>query len=105
METMISQLSQRKPEVARLCEEHGVRRLTAFGSAVTGAFSPESSDFDFVVAFRDTRSADYANRYYDFAEALERLLGRKVDLVTDRSIRRPSFRRAIESANEVIYES
>ena len=72
---------------------------------MSGRFDPETSDFDFLVSFRDSASPGYADRYLDFAEALERLLGRKVDLVTERSVRRPSFRRAIESAHEVIYES
>ncbi len=102
---MIPSLASAVPQVARLCEEHGVRKLAAFGSAVSGRFDPEASDFDFVVSFQDTASHGYADRYLDFAEALERLLGRKVDLVTERSIRRPSFRRSIESAHEIIYEN
>ena len=81
-----------------------MRRLAAFGSAVNGRFDPVTSDYDFVVSFRDSSSPGYADRYFDFAEALERLLGRKVDLITERSVRRPSFRRAVEEA-EVIYES
>lgn len=97
-------LADFRTNLAHLCEAHGVKRLVAFGSAVNGCFDPATSDFDFVVAFNDTTSADYANRYLDLAEAMERLLGRKVDLVTERSIRRPSFRRAIESEQEVIYE-
>ncbi len=101
---MIPMLANSTPELARLCEAYGVKRLAAFGSAVSGHFDPATSDFDFIVAFRDTAAPDYANRYFDFAEALERLLGRKVDLVTERSIRRPSFRRAIEAAQEVLYE-
>ena len=101
---MISLLANSRPEIARLCDQHGVKHLAAFGSAVSGSFDPATSDFDFVVAFRDTASPDYADRYLDFADALERLLGRKVDLVTERSIRRPSFRRAIEAAHEVVYE-
>ncbi len=101
---MISTLADAKSELAQLCKAHGVRRLAAFGSAVNGRFNLKTSDYDFVVTFSDTVSPDYADRYFDFAESLERLLGRKVDLVTERSIRRQSFRRAIETANEVIYE-
>ena len=102
---MIQSLASAVPQVARLCEQHGVRKLAAFGSAVSGRFDLETSDFDFVVTFRDTVSHGYANRYLDFAEALERVLGRKVDLVTERSVRRPSFRRSIEAEHEIIYEN
>ena len=51
-------------------------------------------------SFRGT----YADRYLDFADALERLLGRKVDLLTERCIRNPYFRREVEAARQVIYD-
>jgi len=74
-------------EIDELCERYGVARLELFGSAATPEFG-EASDVDFIVKFAD-RSPGYADRYLDFAEALEGLLGRRVDLVTERSIQNP----------------
>ena len=76
-------------DLAELCETFGVGRLELFGSAGTQEFG-EASDVDFIVKFAD-RSPGYADRYLDFAEALEELLGREVDLVTERSIQNPFF--------------
>lgn len=43
-----------------------------------------------------------SGRYLDFAEALERLLGYDVDLVTEDSIRNPYFKRSVERSREPI---
>ena len=84
-------------ELHRLCRKYGVERLSLFGSAATESFDPASSDLDFVVSFAD-RSPGYADRYLDFAQALEQLFGRPVDLVTERSIRNPFFRQSVEDS-------
>jgi hypothetical protein len=78
--------------------------LQLFGSAATGAFSHATSDLDFIAEFADTQSADYADRYLDFAEALEKLFERRVDVLTKRSIRNPYFRAEVERTAQVIYE-
>jgi|SRR6266853_512213 len=90
--------------LAEICRRFGVRRLDLFGSAARGDFEPGSSDFDFVVSFADKSPGSYADRYFDFAEALEHLLGHKVDLLTERSIRNPYFRREVESTRQILYE-
>ena len=89
-------------DIAELCEEFGVERLELFGSVATGEVE-EANDIDFIVRFAD-RSPGYATRYLDFAEALEELLDRKVDLVTERSIQNPYFRRSVDASRRVIYD-
>jgi len=101
---MIPLIEHAKDDIAALCRRYRVVRLDLFGSAATGAFREDGSDLDFVVAFADTRAPDYADRYLDLAESLEALLGRKVDLVTERSIRNPYFRRAVEATRQPVYE-
>ncbi len=60
---------------------------------------------DFFVSLPKQSSADYADTYLDLAAALERLLGCRVDLVTERSIRNPYFRETVEATRESIYDS
>ena len=45
----------------------------------------------------------YADRYLDFADALERLFGRRVDLVTEQAMRNPYFRRDVEATRQLVY--
>src|SRR5687768_13753792 len=101
---MIDLIEQRLDAVRALCRTYGVRRLDLFGSAATGTFDAATSDLDFVATFADTRSPGYADRYLGFAEALEALLGRPVDVVTERSIRSPYFRQAVEASRQPIYD-
>jgi uncharacterized protein len=101
---MIKEVEQKRAEVAELCRRFRVRELKIFGSAVTGTYSPENSDLDFVAEFADTQTTDYPNRYLDFAESLEQLFHRPVDLVTRRSLRNPYFRAEVERTAQVVYE-
>jgi hypothetical protein len=98
-----SHIQAHKAELHALCRAHGVERLELFGSATSETFDAASSDLDFVVQFADT-SPGYADRYLDFAEALEALFGRDVDLVTERSLSNPYFRKTVDSTREVVYD-
>jgi predicted nucleotidyltransferase len=75
-----------------------------FGSATTGAFRPDTSDLDFVARFDRTREPDYAERFYLFAEALQDLFGRPVDLLTEGMIRNPFFREDVERTRQTVVE-
>jgi predicted nucleotidyltransferase len=102
---MIALVEKKKDEVADLCRRFKVERLDLFGSAATECFAPESSDLDFVVRFAERRaSGEYADRYLDFAEALERLFQRRVDLVSEPSIRNPYYCRGNEETRQRMYE-
>jgi predicted nucleotidyltransferase len=102
---MIDLVENQKHELSELCRRFKVERLDIFGSAADGCFAPEQSDLDFLVKFSDRRpTGDYANRYLDFADALERVFDRHVDLLTEQSIRNPFLRREIEATRQVVYE-
>jgi uncharacterized protein len=76
-------IEAKREALAALCRRYGVARLEVFGSAARGTdFDPAKSDADFLVTFDDAApAADDLQRYLDFAEALEALFGRAVDLV------------------------
>ncbi|MGB3305844.1 MAG: nucleotidyltransferase domain-containing protein [Thermomicrobiales bacterium] len=101
---MIELIAQQREAIARLCRLYGVRRLDVFGSATKVSFDPQTSDLDFVVDFAD-RGPGYLERYLDLADALEALLGYKVDLLTERALsKRPRFRQSVEESREPIYD-
>jgi uncharacterized protein len=100
---MIPLVAERRDEIAELCRRFGVRRLDLFGSAADGRFDEATSDLDFVADFADTDVPGYAFRFIDFAEALEALFGRRVDVVTERSIKRPRFRASVAAQRQPVY--
>lgn len=97
-------IEQKHEELANLCRRYGVERLYLFGSAATGKFLPTSSDFDFIVEMANRQpTGTYADRYLAFADELERLFGRHVDLITEQSIHNPYFQREVEASRQLIY--
>ena len=60
-------------------------------------------DLDFLVEFAAPSSAAYADNFFGFKEALERLFGRPVDLVVASAIKNPYFRESVERAKRSVY--
>ena len=89
-----------KPAIIELCRQYGVSKLDLFGSATGPDWNPETSDFDFVVEF-DDYGPGIARRFVGFGDALEELLGREVDLVSNRAMR-PRFRKSVDRCREVV---
>ncbi len=94
-------IEAKKPEIIALCQKYGVIRLDLFGSATGPSWDPETSDFDFVVAF-ESYGPGIATRLIGFCDALESLLGRSVDLVFDRSMK-PRVRAFLAPQRQPIY--
>ena len=93
---MIVDVSDKQRAIADLCEEFDVISLGLFGSAARDDFDPNTSDLDFLVLFDHREGMEYVRRYFEFAEALEELFGRPIDLVTEKSVKKERFRQAIE---------
>ena len=98
-------LSERLDEIERLCQQFGVDRLEVFGSAADGRFDPSRSDVDLIVNLRSDPSRSLADRFFGLNDALEALLGRKVDLLTDQPIRNPYLRRSVDATRRDLYVS
>lgn len=102
---MISLISQHRSELASLCRRFKARRLAVFGSAASGEFDDDRSDLDFVVSLNAKSPVEYADNFFGLAQGLEDLFQRKVDLITEPSIRNPHFREEIRETQQLVYES
>ncbi|MEN9315479.1 MAG: hypothetical protein RIS35_1872 [Pseudomonadota bacterium] len=98
-----SPIDVHRNDIVRLCSRAHVRRLDAFGSVVRADFSGERSDVDFLVEFEPLPPAEFAEAYFTLKESLEVLLGRPVDLLTERSLGNPWLRSRIESERVPVY--
>ena len=97
-------LIARRHEIVALCRFHGVTRLEVFGSASDGTFDPLSSDYDFIARFADQPQTSIARRFLGFADALESMLGRRVDLMTDHEIENPYMRASVNATRVTLYD-
>ena len=96
-------LSAHRAAVAALCRLSGVKRLELFGSAARDDFDPGRSDFDFLVEFDDSDQGDPLQSYFGLKEALERLLGRPVDLVMPAAVKNPYILDSINRDRQLVY--
>ena len=96
-------LAAQHDAIATLCRAHGVLVLEVFGSAADGRFDAARSDYDLIARFAPDASQSLARRFVAFSEALEALLGRPVDLMTDRPIDNPYLRAAISATRRLVY--
>ena len=85
-----------------LCKLHKVKNLYAFGSVLTDKFN-DQSDIDLIVTFNDVKLLEYADNYFDLKFSLEDTLKRSVDLVEEKAIKNPYFKKAVEKDMQLIY--
>ena len=67
-------------------EKYGIERMSLFGSMARGEHN-ENSDVDLLIKFKSPSLYLYA----ELADALETILGRKVDIVSESARKRPGF--------------
>jgi predicted nucleotidyltransferase len=97
-------IAEHLEEIRALCREYGVLRLEVFGSALTSRFDPEMSDIDLLVEYPpDYDFGLWLGRYFDLKERLSDVLGRSVDLVMVRAVRKPRFIEAIRDNRRLLY--
>lgn len=100
---MIDVIEQNRGKLAEFCRKHRVKTLEVFGSAVDGTWDSTKSDLDFLLEFLPGANGRIFGGYFDFKDDLERLFGRKVDLVMPGAIRNRFFREAIDRQRRLVY--
>ena len=97
-------ISKRLEDFKAVCSNHGVKYLYAFGSSVTDRFNSESSDIDLLVEIDDSDPIERGEKLISLWDTFEDFFHRKVDLLTDSSIRNPFLRKSIDSTKVLIYD-
>jgi predicted nucleotidyltransferase len=91
------------PQIRKLCEQHRVDKLYAFGSVLTDRFTKDS-DVDFLYRFKSDVSLNgYADNFFRFQEQLEKALHRTVDLVSEKHLKNPYFIEEVNATKQLIY--
>jgi predicted nucleotidyltransferase len=96
-------IEDQRDQIAELCRTFGVRRLDVFGSVVREDFDPARSDVDFLVDFIQDDERNRFRDYFALRDALERVLGRPVDLVMARALNNRYLEAAIEAERQLVY--
>ncbi len=91
-------------KIIALCKKYKVAKLWVFGSLLTRRFN-DQSDVDFLVEFEENKIdlLDYADNYFEFIHSVESVVGRKIDLVVNKTIRNPYFRKELDNTCKLIW--
>jgi predicted nucleotidyltransferase len=101
---MIPVVADNLDAIADLCRAHGIQLLDIFGSAAVQVRDSEANDVDLICDL-GRYEPGVADRLFAFADTLEALLGKPVDLLTLPMIRNPYFQQAIEEYRVQLYEA
>jgi len=98
------QISKKKKDFILLCKSHNVKYLYAFGSSTDDRFDPNRSDIDLLVEIDSSDPLDRGEKLLSLWDLFENFFNRKVDLLTESSIRNPYLTKSIESTKVLIYD-
>lgn len=87
-----------------LCVNHQVKSLYAFGSSVTERFDPITSDIDLLVEIEDPDPVERGEKLLDLWDKFESFFNKRIDLLTESSIKNPILKRNIEQTKVLIYD-
>ena len=90
-----------KAKVAAFCKRWKISEFSLFGSVLREDFRPDS-DVDVLVSFQEQAGWSLWD-LIEMQEELEKLFGRKVDLVEKEALRNPYRRHSILNGREIFY--
>lgn len=88
----------------KLCRNHKVKYLYAFGSATNDNFNPDRSDIDLLVEIDDPDPVERGEKLLSLWDTFEKFFHRRVDLLTESSIRNPYLKQSIDTTKVLIYD-
>jgi uncharacterized protein len=68
-----------REQIARFCQERGIRKLSLFGSVLRHDFDPQQSDVDVLAEFEPGVLKNVGFQYFGYGKELAAIIGRKVD--------------------------
>ena len=100
-------IENNKEKIFDLCEKNHVQSLYLFGSITDPARFYDNSDIDLLVSFKmdEISLEEYTDAYFNLAFALEGLLGRTIDLTTERSVSNPYFKEELDNTKVLLFDS
>lgn len=87
-----------------LCKKHEVDSLYSFGSANTNNFNDIKSDIDLLIEIDNIDPIERGEHLMNIWDKFEIFFQRKVDLLTNASIKNPILKASIDASKTLIYD-
>lgn len=91
-------------EFLSLCKSHNVKNIYAFGSAVSENFDDETSEIDLLIEIDSEDPIIRGENLMSIWDKFEDFFQKKVDLLTNSSIKNPILRKSIDNTKILIYD-
>jgi len=98
------QIAGHLEEFKTICRDHKVDRIYVFGSAISDRFNEKTSDIDLLVELNVSDPFEKGELLLSLWDSLEIFFDRKVDLLTDQSIKIPVLGKSIEQTKQLLYD-
>ena len=104
---MVSAIKANIDEIKKLCERMQVQSLYLFGSGTNEKKFKKKSDLDFLFQFKKDEHGSPVSEYdyFDLMFELERITGKKIDLVAEEKIENKFFLDRVNQEKIKVYES
>lgn len=99
------QIKKYREGLIDLCNNNSVvNKLYFFGSVLSSGFDDATSDIDVLVEVTDLPPVERGELLIALWDNLELLFNKKVDLLTENSLRNPFFKKEVEQTKKLIYD-
>ena len=104
---MIAIVKDNLAEILETCKRMQLQSLYLFGSASNEKKFTKNSDLDFLYKFKKDKNGLIISRfdYFDLMFSLEKITGKKIDLVAEEKIKNKFFLERVNDEKIKIYES
>ena len=93
-----------KKEIPPLCKKYKIAYVDAFGSFARSE-QTNNSDIDLIIEFSEPRREKISTRFFGFLHEVEDRFQRKVDLLTERSLKNPYLEEKVNRDRVRVYGS
>ena len=99
------QIKKYREGLVNLCDSNKVvNKMYFFGSALSSKFDEDTSDIDILVEVTDLPPEECGENLIVLWDNLELLFNRKVDLLTEKSLHNPFFKKEVEQTKKLFYD-
>jgi uncharacterized protein len=98
------EILKKQADFRNLCQKHKVSYLYVFGSSVNDKFDFLKSDIDLLVEIDAPDPIDRGEKLISLWDGFEFFFDRRVDLLTDASIRNSFLRKSIDATKILVYD-
>ena len=95
-------LDKLRTDLPEICQRYRIAYVDAFGSLARNE-QTDASDIDLIIEFTEPRQEAISHRFFGFLHAMEDRYQRRIDLLTENSLKNPYLRQEVNRERIRLY--